>query len=211
MHRCHHLHYAVTQCTACTTGAGEPGMSATTDGRTRAVRRARGVRGGGGRPAPRGRCRVGVVGDAVRPAAGAARLAGQLLNGGEVADATFRRQGRPADGATRARTHTLASRPCTSRRAARLNSSTSAPMPHPRPSPPRQPQPDPIRGRNRDFNRGSVQKFPGGSEYKPSQRRARARAAWKPPIDVAARPPALYPPTAQPPAAATRPDSRPDL
>ena len=46
-------------------------MSATTGDRARAVRRARGVRGGGGRPAPRGRCRVGAVGDAVRPAAGA--------------------------------------------------------------------------------------------------------------------------------------------
>ena len=110
--------------------AGSRGVSATTGDRARAVRRARGVRGGGGRPAPRGRCRVGAVGDAVRPA----RLAGQLLNGGEVADATFRRQARPADGATRA--HTLASLPCMSRRAVRLNSPTSAPMPHPRPSPP---------------------------------------------------------------------------
>ena len=77
---------------------------------------------------------------------------------------------------------------------------------------PQSESPGPIRGRNRDFNRGSVQKFPGGDECKQSQRRARARAAWKPPIDVAARPPALYPPTAQPPpAAATRPDARPKL
>ena len=63
---------------------------------------------------------------------------------------------------------------------------------------PQSESPGPIRRRNRDFNRGSVQKFPEGDECKPSQRRARARAAWKPPIDVAARPQALYPPTAQP-------------